>query len=343
MNNYRSNKLDDIWLTVVLIHVIGSALVSFLLGIPYGLMIFDSIIWIYLAYVNRKKKAAIFLCALGWSVCLYLFQNMPISYLVAFLINVMLLSYLILLHYGDFLFLVEESGIKRPKGKELISILPLTILLLILAGYVNAISMLFFKNHITEALSNVQNQLAYAIIALALAPAVVEEIIFRGLIFHRLGNGRKAILISAMLFALGHMNYNQICYAFVMGLFFALVFRITSNLTVTILIHFLFNLFTVITTAFRETSLVRVILEFQIGGYCPFDGNLINESGTILTSAVLSGAIIMIVATILIAAILRFVIKANDLKEEEGIEKGNPGLGFYLGILACLFIAFLMK
>lgn len=343
MDVYRSNKLENVWLIIVLIHVIGSAMTGFILGMPYGLAMFNSLFWIYCAYANRQKKAAIFLCALGWSANLYLYNSMPLNYLVPLLMNVMVFAYLLFLHYGNFTLLMQESRMKELKAKEVLSILPLTILLLILSGYVNAISMVFFENHVVNNLSNVGNELGYATFALALAPALVEELFFRGYLFHRLGNGKKAILLSAGLFALGHMNYNQICYAFVMGLFFALVFRVTDNLSMTVIIHFLFNMYTILIHAFAGNSFVQQLVGFQISGYHLFDAVLVDESGRIMTSALMAGGIISILAAILIGCILRYVLRADQGKTYKGMENESFGIPFYFGIAVCLYIAFRMK
>lgn len=70
-------------------------------------------------------------------------------------------------------------------------------------------------------------------------------------------NKKIVIIISALLFAFLHMNFNQMCYAFVMGLVFAIVIYLTDNLSVSILLHMLFNAFTVIITCFEKSMPYR--------------------------------------------------------------------------------------
>ena len=72
MEGYRYNSLDSFWIIFVLIHVIGSALLTLLLNLPVGIILLNSLIWLCAAYMNRHKRAGIFLSGLGWSITLFL-------------------------------------------------------------------------------------------------------------------------------------------------------------------------------------------------------------------------------------------------------------------------------
>ena len=81
------------------------------------------------------------------------------------------------------------------------------------------------------------------LLALAIIPAVFEEMIFRGIALHgysHLGR-KKAILISAFLFALLHMNLQQAAYAFVLGSVFAFFVQRTGSIFASLLPHFCIN------------------------------------------------------------------------------------------------------
>ncbi|MBR6771164.1 MAG: CPBP family intramembrane metalloprotease [Lachnospiraceae bacterium] len=116
--------------------------------------------------------------------------------------------------------------------------MPLTVL-------VNAISMFFVENTVS-AMSGDILQLPFVVMLLiigVLAP-LSEEFVFRGIFFQgykRSGTTLQAILLSALLFSLVHMNFNQAAYAFVIGIIVALLVEATGSLWSSVLFHVLFN------------------------------------------------------------------------------------------------------
>ncbi|MBE7073892.1 MAG: CPBP family intramembrane metalloprotease [Clostridiales bacterium] len=94
----------------------------------------------------------------------------------------------------------------------------------------------------------------YCVIAMALVPAVLEELIFRGVIFNGLRekfSSPWAILISAGLFALAHQNLQQIIYPLILGSVLAVVVLRTGSLFASMVVHFVNN-FVVVTMSFVE-------------------------------------------------------------------------------------------
>lgn len=83
------------------------------------------------------------------------------------------------------------------------------------------------------------------LLSLAILPAVFEEMLFRGIALHTYSHlGKmKAILISAFLFALLHMNLQQASYAFILGGVFAFLVQRTGSLFASLLPHFCINAF----------------------------------------------------------------------------------------------------
>lgn len=114
-----------------------------------------------------------------------------------------------------------------------------------LVSFINMISSLFVENGVSETLTRTveSNSLIVNLLVIALLPAVVEEIIFRGLIFngYKKRNPFKAALLSALLFGLIHMNINQFSYAFVIGILFALLTYVTGSVIPSIIAHFIVN------------------------------------------------------------------------------------------------------
>ena len=110
---------------------------------------------------------------------------------------------------------------------------------------VNAISMLFVKNYISAAATQVVTGYSYltAMGLMALTPAIVEELAYRGVI---LGNYRRTdtlggILMSGFLFGLMHMNFNQMAYAVILGIIFGIVVEASGSIIATMEMHFLIN------------------------------------------------------------------------------------------------------
>ncbi len=86
-------------------------------------------------------------------------------------------------------------------------------------------------------------QLFLAIIVSAFLPAIVEEIIFRGVILNGLRNKGKwfAIIISALAFSLMHTSIFQLPYTFIFGILLGLIYWETNTLWLTMIIHFVSN------------------------------------------------------------------------------------------------------
>ena len=125
-----------------------------------------------------------------------------------------------------------------------------TFCMIPLVTLINMISSLFVDNSVTETVNyTVQsNPMIVNLILLALIPAVVEEFIFRGLIFngYKKRNPLKAAVLSAMLFGLIHLNINQFSYAFVFGIRFALMTYVTGSIIPSTIAHFVVNGTTVV-------------------------------------------------------------------------------------------------
>ncbi len=343
MKTYRSNDLDHFWLYLILIHVIGSYFISFMLNMPYGLAILNSILWLYCAGANRGKRMAYVISAIGWSLSLYCLTHMPVAYAVALTMNMFIFTYILYYHYGSFSLLFEQNKITAINVRDIAVIIILTAFLLAAAGYINALSMIVFEEYVSSILSQDISTVWSGILVYAIAPAIVEEIAFRGVIFQRLGNGKKAIIISAIIFSIGHMNFNQMSYAFVMGILFAIIYSITENLTMIICIHGLFNSFAVLSSIFKDTVVIKAIEGVNIGGYHVFSPTVL-EAGHPSAKLLLIGGMIFLCSIGLIVVLLRNYNKDYELSPILGKEeKWKPGISFYLAAAICILSAVLME
>ncbi|WP_419748896.1 lysostaphin resistance A-like protein [Clostridium perfringens] len=102
-----------------------------------------------------------------------------------------------------------------------------------------------------------------AFISVAILAPIVEEIIFRGIIFNEAAKykgGAFPIIISALLFGLAHMQPIQIVYAFIVGLIFGFVYSKTHSLPIVMFLHMLNNLLTLFPEPFSTfISIIQIL------------------------------------------------------------------------------------
>lgn len=166
----------------------------------------------------------------------------------------------------------------RPKtldGVSMSVVSPLTTFLTVILTFcimplvmlINSLSSMIEGNAVDSTLNGLvqKNPIWLNLIIIALLPAVVEEFIFRGLIFngYKKRNPLMAVLLSAFLFGLLHMNVNQFSYAFVMGIVFALLAYATGSLLPSILGHFIINGTSVLMTHMASTAKEPIATEVK--------------------------------------------------------------------------------
>ena len=149
----------------------------------------------------------------------------------------------------------------------------------------------------------------FYILVICIAPAVCEEILFRGLICNglkKMGNV-VAVVGSAFIFMIMHGSPDQTVHQFILGIILALAFLVTNNLWVPIVIHFVNNFIAItITYAFYgdSSSTATESAELYLRDY--------------LIYAILSA----IVAGVIIYVLLKLLSKAGKpIKEVEPVEK----------------------
>ncbi|MBQ5952110.1 MAG: CPBP family intramembrane metalloprotease [Lachnospiraceae bacterium] len=132
-------------------------------------------------------------------------------------------------------------------------LLPVSSLLLLLAyaiclmpgvSLLNMLSMLVAPNAAADAMGTVLGYpLPAALMMIAVAPAVVEETMFRGMLYGDLRRERiwPAVFLSGVFFGVMHMNFNQFCYATAMGIAFALLAEATGTILAPMLVHAFYN------------------------------------------------------------------------------------------------------
>ena len=131
---------------------------------------------------------------------------------------------------------------KFPETKLLLILIPLTLALsIVIEPIVTFIPMPDFVKELFESM--ITNDI-YSLITVAFLAPVLEEIIFRGIILNGLLKNYspiKAIVWSAALFGIVHLNPWQFIGAFIIGLVIGWIYWKTNSIIPGILIHFVNN------------------------------------------------------------------------------------------------------
>jgi len=139
--------------------------------------------------------------------------------------------------------------------KVKIGTLFMTVLFTMLCGPLvtlsNAISMLFVDNTVINFSSSIlEMPFLPMLLLMAVYGPFVEEFGFRGMLYtgyKKSGNVLRTVVLTAFLFAIMHMNFNQAAYAFVIGIMLALLMEATDSIWPVFIVHFCVNAFSVCT------------------------------------------------------------------------------------------------
>lgn len=112
------------------------------------------------------------------------------------------------------------------------------------AGFITLIGDLFFNDFTTNTMTQkVMANLGISIFTTAILPGLVEETLFRGVFYSKVrkANPIKGILLTALFFGIAHMNFQQFCYAFFLGIVFGILVEATDSILSSITAHMVFN------------------------------------------------------------------------------------------------------
>ncbi len=186
------------------------------------------------------------------------------------------------------------------------------------SNFINNISNLFAKigfNSPEAALPiNTFYWFLINVVLLAFIPAIMEELIFRGMIFNGLRKkGFKiAAIISAVMFAIIHLSIKQFVFPIIMGVVFSFVLEKTGSLVYTMIVHFCNNFFVLLISYITKVTNKNFIE--------------INFTNSYFLTIFLS-IIIAIIASLLIYLLIKFVL-SNNQKETIGMDIQNENDAF---------------
>lgn len=205
--------------------------------------------------------------------------------------------------------LKDVLGFHKIKISSVFMIILFTYLMMPITTVINAISMLFVDNTVAQMSGSVLQMPWYVMIPLMgfLGP-ISEEITFRGIVFQgykKSGNTFQAILWSALLFGLMHMNFNQAAYAIFLGIVMAVLVEATGSIWGSIVFH--------ITVNTQNVLLMFVSSAFTSENYMSEAQELMEGKDTLLATIGVYGVIAMVTTSIAVC-VLAWIAK-NEKKE----------------------------
>ena len=164
-------------------------------------------------------------------------------------------------------------------------------------------------------------KIAPALFALAVLPAVFEEILFRGILLNNTEEGVgtvRAIFLSGFCFALYHGSVEQTIYQFICGCLFAFLALRSYSVAPTVVIHFLNN---------------AVILVLKACG-------LLDDSGMLIMSQTATIIVSVLSAVSLVGAVVWLILDRKLLRrrKEGGVKQFFIFAAVGIGAMAVMWI-----
>ena len=165
--------------------------------------------------------------------------------------NEVIILFMVLVYCLIFKVGLKDLRIKLISFKTVVFSLIIGYLIVPMALFITNIMTLFVENGASTTVSLVSPySYGVQILLIAVMPAIVEEISFRGIFYGTYRKSQKffhAMLLSAVLFGLFHLNFDQFVYATFMGFLFARLTEATGSIVSSMCAHFAFNTFSVTT------------------------------------------------------------------------------------------------
>ncbi len=242
-------------------------------------------------------------------------------------VTLILTSQLILIGLPSLIYFLINKDIKIPMKKlslkQVLLIFGLAITIMPLLNLINVLSQFFVKNNVAGLMVNVQKMPLIATIALiALLPAVLEEILTRGIIINNYKNQTvlATIIISGLFFGFIHMNINQFLYAFVMGIIMCYVVLVTRSIFASMIIHFVINSTGVL---LMRASIAILKMASEINGQSKAMDNLLNAETPSFSQLVGTSITLLVIAAITLpigALIVKKLLDANNQNFKQSLK-----------------------
>ncbi len=254
--------------------------------------------------------------------------------------------------------LAEWIPIKKVRGSTIGFTFLLTFLMQPVLYFLNVLSQLAEKNVALDLFSKVEDVPGIVLIlVIGLLGPFCEEVVFRGILFsgfRRSGRIFGAIVWTAFLFGLFHMNLNQFGYAMMIGLVCAFLVEVTGSLVPALIVHVLINSYNVLQILLMEAAekiLGEGLSDLTQAEELITTDLLLRMAGLLLIPAVICtvlGAVVMIAIAKQegtrehLMSILPFRKKSGEEPETEKKEPVVTVTGL-IGVAICIFMIFLLE
>lgn len=262
--------------------------------------------------------------------------------------GVIMIPGLIYIVYKKYSF-VEQLGFRKIKVSTFFMTVLIAFLTMPIASFINVLTQFFVKNTLVQASGSLTSNSSSVVLLIAgIVGPICEELIFRGLYFERIKAVSRpfiAALLSAVFFGLMHLNVNQTCYAFVLGLIFAIVNQASGSVYTSIIVHIVVNTVNVLMLLVANAAYDNMGMDMTEAVE-----DVRTSSMIYYTAAVYMVLAIICVAILVpcIAAIAKFQGRTDELKlmfkraeksESEDV-KVFANIPVIVGIVLCVAIIF---
>ena len=186
-------------------------------------------------------------------------------------------------------------------------------------SFLNILSMFFVENAVADTVAEVYRYgLWPSMFVIALMPAIVEELLIRGVIYHsyREKSPVFAWIASEFIFGLLHMNFNQMPYAIFLGLVMVLMMEASGSIVTSMCMHFFVNGIS------TWSGYVSQMIEGNVQTDVTVEGIL--GTGDMMRSTLTVMGILCIVMIPLLCLIIFSTCKENERKLLKAFAKQEP-------------------
>lgn len=203
-------------------------------------------------------------------------------------------------------------------------------LMIILCSYpivalLNVISMFFVENAVAETAAGLyQHGFLASMLVMALCPAIGEEFLMRGIVYrsYRKKSPVLAWILSAVIFGLLHMNFNQMPYAIYLGLIMVVMMEASDSIVTPMLMHFFMNGISTLSGFFSEA-----MVENMPGA--AYNAESVLGSGAEMRITLVSIGILAVIMIPLIILIIKATFRVNGRKVSDAFKKDAPAYQRY--------------
>ncbi len=215
----------------------------------------------------------------------------------------------------------------RPKFTTTLLVVVFTFLCMPAIIAVNAFSMLFVDNEVAGLQSYMLSVPWWQILLMVgIIGPVSEEFVFRGVIYHGYKTSQRfvgSMLLSALLFGLTHLNFNQMSYAVLVGIVSVLLLEGSGSIFYSMLFHICIN----------TTNVVQMLVQKEQGTIMSQEESMAYIERTMqmpykqaLAVSVSVYAVIAAGAAALAGCLLYLIVKKeNRVQHMQQLLHGNTG------------------